>query len=253
MLFVAVARFLWGTLEAQARARRRALPAVEVTFFSSNIAKIEHGAWLPLAIGAGPVAGDDQLASRPGRRHPQPQSPRRGRSDEFLDSLPDAGPAPGPGARRRGLPQPEQGDHAAGAARRGRAHPHPARARADRLDRHRQRPARRRVRPVRRRGPRTAAASRSRTSRSGSATTTSSTSRSRCACAASTACSSATWTSSTPRTSSRASRSPRPARRRCGRGARSCSSRWPATPPARSMHFGLPSDRTVMIGSQIAL
>src|SRR3954469_12615953 len=51
VLFVAVARSLWGT------PRRRLAPVavlfltVEVTFFSSNVAKIEHGAWLPLAIG----------------------------------------------------------------------------------------------------------------------------------------------------------------------------------------------------------
>src|SRR5437588_1828918 len=51
VLFVAVARWLWRT------PRRRLVPiallflTVEVAFFSSNIAKIEHGAWLPLAIG----------------------------------------------------------------------------------------------------------------------------------------------------------------------------------------------------------
>ena len=72
VLFVAVARLLWGT------SKRRLAPVavlfltVEVTFFSANIAKIEHGAWLPLAIGAGHLARDDQLAPGPGRRHPQP-------------------------------------------------------------------------------------------------------------------------------------------------------------------------------------
>jgi KUP system potassium uptake protein len=51
VLFLAVARLLWGT------ARRRLAPiallflTVEVAFFSSNIAKIQHGAWLSLAIG----------------------------------------------------------------------------------------------------------------------------------------------------------------------------------------------------------
>jgi KUP system potassium uptake protein len=51
LLFVAVARFLWGT------SKRRLAPiavlflTVEVTFFSSNIVKVEHGAWLPLVIG----------------------------------------------------------------------------------------------------------------------------------------------------------------------------------------------------------
>ena len=52
LLFLAVARFLWGT------SKRRLAPVavlfltVEIAFFSSNIAKIEHGAWLSLAIAA---------------------------------------------------------------------------------------------------------------------------------------------------------------------------------------------------------
>jgi KUP system potassium uptake protein len=51
VLFLAVARLLWGT------AKRKLIPVaalfltVEVAFFSSNIAKVEHGAWLPLVVG----------------------------------------------------------------------------------------------------------------------------------------------------------------------------------------------------------
>src|SRR3954452_11176941 len=51
ILFVAVARSLWAT------PKRKLVPvavlflAVELTFFSANIAKVEHGAWLPLVIG----------------------------------------------------------------------------------------------------------------------------------------------------------------------------------------------------------
>ncbi len=51
LLFLAVARQLWG------RPKRKLAPiavlflTVEVAFFSANIAKVEHGAWLPLAIG----------------------------------------------------------------------------------------------------------------------------------------------------------------------------------------------------------
>jgi KUP system potassium uptake protein len=50
LLFLAVARFLWGT------SKRRLAPVavlfltVEVAFFGANIAKVEHGAWLSLAI-----------------------------------------------------------------------------------------------------------------------------------------------------------------------------------------------------------
>jgi KUP system potassium uptake protein len=52
VLFVAVARLLWKT------PRRRIFPlaavflVVEVAFFSANVAKVEHGAWLPLAVAA---------------------------------------------------------------------------------------------------------------------------------------------------------------------------------------------------------
>jgi KUP system potassium uptake protein len=51
VLFLAVARYLWGT------PKRRLIPVavlfltMEIAFFSSNIAKVEHGAWLPLVIG----------------------------------------------------------------------------------------------------------------------------------------------------------------------------------------------------------
>jgi KUP system potassium uptake protein len=51
ILFLAVARLLWGT------PKRRLIPVaalfltVETLFFSSNIVKVEHGAWLSLAIG----------------------------------------------------------------------------------------------------------------------------------------------------------------------------------------------------------
>jgi KUP system potassium uptake protein len=51
ILFLGVARLLWRT------ARRRLIPIgvlfliVEAAFFSANVAKITHGAWLPLVIG----------------------------------------------------------------------------------------------------------------------------------------------------------------------------------------------------------
>jgi KUP system potassium uptake protein len=51
VLFAAVARLLWRT------PKRRLVPLVllflivEVAFFSANAAKVEHGAWLPLALG----------------------------------------------------------------------------------------------------------------------------------------------------------------------------------------------------------
>ena len=51
LLFVAVARLLWGTAWRKLAPLAALFLMVEVAFFSSNIAKIEHGAWLSLAIG----------------------------------------------------------------------------------------------------------------------------------------------------------------------------------------------------------
>jgi KUP system potassium uptake protein len=91
LLFVAVARLLWGT------SKRRILPVaalfliVETTFFSANIAKIEHGAWLPLAIGLA-----ISLVMINWRRGQvvvtRNRIAKEGSLDEFLDSIPDQEP-----------------------------------------------------------------------------------------------------------------------------------------------------------------
>ena len=51
ILFMAVARLLWGTRKRKLVPVAVLFLTVEIAFFSSNIAKIEHGAWLSLAIG----------------------------------------------------------------------------------------------------------------------------------------------------------------------------------------------------------
>jgi KUP system potassium uptake protein len=51
ILFLAVARLLWGTRKRKLAPVGVLFLTVEVAFFSSNIAKVEHGAWLSLAIG----------------------------------------------------------------------------------------------------------------------------------------------------------------------------------------------------------
>jgi KUP system potassium uptake protein len=53
VLFVAVARLLWRTPKPRLALLALLFLTVEVAFFSANIAKIAHGAWLPLAIGLG--------------------------------------------------------------------------------------------------------------------------------------------------------------------------------------------------------
>ena len=51
VLFMAVARLLWGTRKRKLVPVAVLFLTVEIAFFSANIAKIEHGAWLSLAIG----------------------------------------------------------------------------------------------------------------------------------------------------------------------------------------------------------
>jgi KUP system potassium uptake protein len=52
LLFLAVARFLWGTSKRKLAPLGVLFLTVEVAFFSANIAKVEHGAWLPLVVAA---------------------------------------------------------------------------------------------------------------------------------------------------------------------------------------------------------
>jgi KUP system potassium uptake protein len=51
ILFLAVAHLLWRKPKLQLAPLAVLFLTVEVAFFSANIAKIEHGAWLPLVIG----------------------------------------------------------------------------------------------------------------------------------------------------------------------------------------------------------
>jgi len=50
LLFLAVARFLWGTSKRKLAPLAVLFLTVEIAFFSANVAKVEHGAWLPLAV-----------------------------------------------------------------------------------------------------------------------------------------------------------------------------------------------------------
>ena len=52
LLFLAVARLLWGTSKRKLAPIAVLFLTVEVAFFSANIAKVEHGAWLPLVVAA---------------------------------------------------------------------------------------------------------------------------------------------------------------------------------------------------------
>jgi len=51
LLFLAVARSIWGTKKWKLVPLGALFLTVEIAFFSSNLAKIFHGAWLPLVVG----------------------------------------------------------------------------------------------------------------------------------------------------------------------------------------------------------
>jgi KUP system potassium uptake protein len=93
VLFVAVARLIWRS------PRRRLIPlaalflTVEVAFFSSNIAKVSHGAWLSLAIGL--VLSLVMLNWRQGQNIvTRNRVAQEGPLSEFLDDLAACEPSP---------------------------------------------------------------------------------------------------------------------------------------------------------------
>jgi KUP system potassium uptake protein len=51
LLFLAVARLLWRTPRWKLAPIAVLFLTAEVSFFSANVAKVEHGAWLPLVVG----------------------------------------------------------------------------------------------------------------------------------------------------------------------------------------------------------
>ena len=75
VLFLAVARLLWGTTKRKLAPIAVLFLTVEVGFFSANIAKVEHGAWLPLVDRSRHVDRDDQLAPGPDDRHEESRRP----------------------------------------------------------------------------------------------------------------------------------------------------------------------------------
>jgi KUP system potassium uptake protein len=93
VLFLAVARLLWGT------PRRRLVPiailflTVEVSFFAANIAKVEHGAWLSLVIAA--VISTVMINWRRGQTIvTRNRTAKEGPLTEFLDQIDAADPQP---------------------------------------------------------------------------------------------------------------------------------------------------------------
>jgi KUP system potassium uptake protein len=91
VLFIAVARSLWRTSKLKLIALGSLFLTVEVAFFSSNLAKIAHGAWLPLGVGL--VIALVMITWRQGReRVTRNRTEQEGSLPEFLDGLRAAKP-----------------------------------------------------------------------------------------------------------------------------------------------------------------
>jgi KUP system potassium uptake protein len=91
VLFLAVARFLWGTTKRRLAPIAILFLTVEVAFFSANIAKIEHGAWLSLALAL--VLSIVMIVWRRGQVIvTRKRRAKEGSLVEFLDELPTKDP-----------------------------------------------------------------------------------------------------------------------------------------------------------------
>src|SRR6201994_542181 len=90
-LFVAVARSLWQTPKWRLVPLAALFYIVEVSFFSANVTKVEHGAWLPLLVGF--VVANIMLTWRKGRDLlTRNRSGEEGSLEEFLEGLCSADP-----------------------------------------------------------------------------------------------------------------------------------------------------------------
>ncbi len=105
VLFLAVARRLWSTPKWRLAPLAVLFLTVEVAFFSANIAKIDHGAWLPLAIGL--AVSIVMLTWRRGQVIvTRNRTEKEGSLEEFLEGLAQTGPTGAASAGHRDLPQP---------------------------------------------------------------------------------------------------------------------------------------------------
>jgi KUP system potassium uptake protein len=91
LLFVAVARYLWRTAIWKLVALGALFLTVEVAFFSANLAKIAHGAWVPLGVAL--IVSIGMITWRKGREIVTANRiAKEGPLAQFLDGLSDAVP-----------------------------------------------------------------------------------------------------------------------------------------------------------------
>jgi KUP system potassium uptake protein len=86
VLFLVVGRALWSVSKPKLIAVGTLLLIVEVSFFSANVAKVEHGAWLPLIVAA--AISTVMITWRRGQTIvTRNRTEKEGSLSEFLDSL----------------------------------------------------------------------------------------------------------------------------------------------------------------------
>jgi KUP system potassium uptake protein len=91
ILFLAVWRALWNTPKWKLAGLGALFLIVEVSFFTANLTKVEHGAWLPLCVGV--ALSGIMITWQKGREIVTRNRTRQeGSLEEFLDGLRDAKP-----------------------------------------------------------------------------------------------------------------------------------------------------------------
>jgi KUP system potassium uptake protein len=91
ILFLAVSRALWRTPKWRLAILGALFLTVEVSFFTSNLAKVDHGAWLSLVVGL--VIASVMMTWRKGRDIvTRNRTEQEGSLETFLESLCDAKP-----------------------------------------------------------------------------------------------------------------------------------------------------------------
>lgn len=92
VLFIAIARAYWRTAWWKLVPLGFVLLMLELAFFSSGLTKIDHGAWLPLGVGA--VVAVLMVTWRRGREIvTRNRTEQEGSLDEFMDGLKNMDPA----------------------------------------------------------------------------------------------------------------------------------------------------------------
>ncbi len=91
LLFLAVARAMWHTPTWKLACLGTLFLTVEIAFFTANLAKIFHGAWLPLIVGL--IISSVMITWRRGRDIvTRNRTAQEGKLTEFIDQMPSMDP-----------------------------------------------------------------------------------------------------------------------------------------------------------------